>query len=163
MTGLARSVFQDLMVPEAARPMKITIQKLPMATGDTAMLRQVFANLISNALKFTRKTVDPAIDIGAWQEGAEATYYVRDNGVGFDAKYGHKLFNLFQRLHKSEDFEGTGVGLAIIQRIIHRHGGRVWAESKAHAGACFYFALPADDSPPNPDPPPVAAPAVGKV
>jgi len=164
MTGLARSVFQDLMAPEAARPMKITIQKLPMATGDAAMLRQVFANLISNALKFTRKTVDPAIDIGAWQEGPEATYYVRDNGVGFDAKYGHKLFNLFQRLHKSEDFEGTGVGLAIIQRIIHRHGGRVWAESKAHAGACFYFALPADDSALNPDPPPpVAAPAIGNV
>ncbi len=163
MTSLARSVVQDLILPEPARPVKIAIQNLPTATGDTAMLRQVFANLISNALKFTRKTTDPAIDIGAWQEGPEATYYVRDNGVGFDAKYGHKLFNLFQRLHKSEDFEGTGVGLAIIQRIIHRHGGRVWAESKAHAGACFYFALPADDSPLNPVRPPVEVPAIGNV
>jgi PAS domain S-box-containing protein len=164
MTAVARSVVQDLILPEPARPVKITIQNLPLATGDAAMLRQVFANLIANALKFTRKTPDPAIDIGAWEEGPEATYYVRDNGVGFDAKYGHKLFHLFQRLHKSEDFEGTGVGLAIIQRIIHRHGGRVWAESKAHAGACFYFALPADDSPSNPDPPPpVETPAIGNV
>jgi two-component system sensor kinase len=144
MTALVRSIIHDLTLPDPRRQMQITLRDLPVARGDAAMLRQVFANLISNALKFTRSAAVPVIEIGGHEEGSEAIYFVRDNGVGFDMKYSHKLFKVFQRLHKPEEFEGTGVGLAIIQRVVNRHGGRVWAESAVNAGACFFVALPAD-------------------
>jgi light-regulated signal transduction histidine kinase (bacteriophytochrome) len=107
------------------------------------MLRQVWTNYISNALKYSSRAPHPKVEIGGREDGTEGVYWVRDNGVGFDMTYVGKLFGVFQRLHRSEDFEGTGVGLAIAQRVVLRHGGRVWAEGKPDEGATFYFSLPA--------------------
>ena len=106
------------------------------------MIRQMFYNLVSNAFKFTRPKQNPQIEIGLREDGNQYTYYVRDNGVGFDMQYSGKLFGVFQRLHNVEEFEGAGVGLALVQRIVLRHGGRVWAEGKVNEGATFYFSLP---------------------
>ena len=113
------------------------------------MLRQVFANLLGNAIKFTRNQPAPVIEICGACENGVTTYYVKDNGAGFDDKYAHKLFGVFQRLHSESEFEGTGVGLALVHRIIERHGGKVWAEGKPGAGATFYFSLP-NPMKPNP-------------
>jgi two-component system sensor kinase len=106
------------------------------------MIRQVLYNLISNAFKFTRPKDNPSVEIGFGDGGNQHTYYVRDNGVGFDMQYSQKLFGVFQRLHSVEEFEGTGVGLALVQRIVLRHGGRVWAEGKVNEGSTYYFSLP---------------------
>jgi light-regulated signal transduction histidine kinase (bacteriophytochrome) len=106
------------------------------------MIHEVLMNLISNAIKFTAPREVAIIEINGETNGNENSYYVRDNGVGFDMKYADKLFRVFQRLHSKEEFEGTGIGLALVQRIINRHGGRVWAESTVNAGATFYFTLP---------------------
>ena len=105
-------------------------------------MRQVWTNLIANAVKFSSKEKKPSVKICGRVENGFNIYYVKDNGVGFNPEYAHKLFGVFQRLHKSDDFEGTGVGLAIVQRIIHRHGGKVWAEGEEGKGATFYFSLP---------------------
>jgi light-regulated signal transduction histidine kinase (bacteriophytochrome) len=99
-------------------------------------------NLVSNAVKYSGKRERPEVQIGSGSDGEQVIYWVRDNGVGFDPRYAAKLFGVFQRLHKAEEFAGTGVGLAIVQRVVARHGGRVWAESKPGEGACFYFSLP---------------------
>jgi PAS domain S-box-containing protein len=143
MTELAKGVFEEIKSPADERNLQFNMKTLPLAQGDRSMMKQVFANLLSNAIKFTRSRKMATIEIGGINDGAENIYYVKDNGVGFDMQYVNKLFGVFQRLHSAEEFEGTGVGLAIVQRIIHRHGGRVWAEGRVNEGATFYFSLPA--------------------
>jgi signal transduction histidine kinase len=139
MTSLAREVIDELPGSRAAA---IELPALPPAHADRALLKQVWANLVSNALKYSGKRPGPRIEIGGEQNGTENVYWVRDNGVGFDMKYAGKLFGVFQRLHRQDEFDGTGVGLAIVQRVVARHGGRVWAEGKPGDGACFHFSLP---------------------
>ena len=121
---------------------RITLHALHNTQGDPSLIAQVYVNLISNALKYSAKKETPAIEIGSEEKDDEIVYYVKDNGAGFDMQYAHKLFGVFQRLHSNEEFEGTGVGLAIVQRIIVKHGGKVWAEGKPDEGAAFYFSLP---------------------
>lgn len=139
MTTLAREVAGELRPTSAA---SVQVDELPPVQADAALVRQVWLNLIGNALKYSAKTARPCVEVGGREEGIEACYWVRDNGVGFDMRYADKLFGVFQRLHRADEFEGTGVGLAIVQRIVARHGGRVWAESRPGEGAAFYFCLP---------------------
>jgi hypothetical protein len=145
MESLVRSVLADV-VPEAdTGKIQIVDGNLPAAHGDPALLRQVWANLLSNAVKYSRHAQQARIEIGSLTEGKKDIYYVRDNGAGFDMKYADKLFGVFQRLHRGDEFEGTGIGLAIVQRVIHRHGSQVWAEAKVNEGATFYFTLAGDN------------------
>ena len=144
MEDLAHVVAEDLRPNQ--KPTEVIFKPLPDAFGDTALLRQVWINLLSNAFKFSRRSSAPRIEISARADARETIYTVTDNGVGFDMKYAGKLFGVFQRLHSVEDFEGTGVGLAIVQRIIHKHGGRVWAEGIPDQGATFHFALPKEET-----------------
>jgi light-regulated signal transduction histidine kinase (bacteriophytochrome) len=122
---------------------EIITQPLPMAKADPSLLHHMLVNLIGNALKYSAKTEHPRIEISAREEKGEVIYSIADNGVGFDMKYAHKLFGVFQRLHTNKEFEGTGVGLATVKRIIDRHGGRIWADAEVGRGATFYFALQA--------------------
>ena len=138
---LVQAVRNDAAPEQAARPIQWQIGLLPMCDGDTALLKQVWVNLISNAIKYTRGRQPAIIEIGCEPQGGADVFFVRDNGTGFDMQYAHKLFGVFQRLHRADEFEGTGVGLAIVQRVIHRHGGRVWAEAAEGRGATFYFTL----------------------
>jgi light-regulated signal transduction histidine kinase (bacteriophytochrome) len=131
------------LAPEIQRR-KITWQigELPAARGDRAMLKQVWLNLLSNAVKYSRKATPAKIIVGAKQRDGDTEYFVQDNGAGFDMKYADKLFGVFQRLHRADQFEGSGIGLANVRRIITRHGGRTWAEAELERGAKFYFTLP---------------------
>jgi PAS domain S-box-containing protein len=142
MHRLANSVFFELTTPKGRESIDFRLQPLPRAEGDPTMVRQIWMNLISNALKFSSKRERPTIEVG-WQEGTQETIYsIRDNGAGFDKRYVHRLFGVFERLHSTREFEGTGVGLAIVQRIVNRHGGRAWAEGETDRGATFYFTMP---------------------
>ncbi len=141
MKALVRSVLEE-MGPECnGRKIEFVNGDLPLAQGDPSLLKQVWINLLSNAIKYSRHAEQARIEIGALAEPQAKVYFVRDNGAGFDMKYADKLFGVFQRLHRADEFEGTGIGLATVQRIVHRHGGRVWAEAKLNQGATFYFTL----------------------
>jgi signal transduction histidine kinase len=124
------------------REIGVTIGHLPPCSADPAMLRQIWANLIGNAVKFTQYADEPAIEIGAVAAGTETAYFIRDNGVGFDMADAERIFTPFQRLHRADRFEGSGIGLATVERIVRRHGGRIWAESAPGEGATFFFTLP---------------------
>ena len=142
LAAMTRQVFAQLQAQEPDRDLRLVVQDLPPAWGEPSLLNQVMMNLLGNAIKYTRAQKTAAIEVSGHTEGRETIYSVKDNGIGFDERYAHKLFGVFQRLHNAPEYEGTGVGLAIVQRIIHRHGGRVWAEGKVGEGATFYFALP---------------------
>jgi light-regulated signal transduction histidine kinase (bacteriophytochrome) len=118
------------------------LHKLPTVNADKNTIRQVWVNLISNAVKYSSNKPNPVVEIGSFPRKGKVVFYTRDNGVGFDEQYKNKLFKVFQRLHNHEEFEGTGVGLALVEKIVSRHGGEVWAEGIPDKGACFYFSLP---------------------
>jgi PAS domain S-box-containing protein len=141
MDALVRDVWKEMQNMNPGRNMVLTVNNIPPGYGDRALIKQLYINLLSNAVKFTKNRDTAHIEAGGYSDGNEVVYYVRDNGVGFDMQYYDKLFGVFQRLHSADDFEGTGVGLAIVERIVHRHGGRVWAEGKIDQGACLYFTL----------------------
>jgi two-component system sensor histidine kinase/response regulator len=142
MTLLAEAATKEVSSLYTGPEPQIEIADLPPVDADPVVIRQVWCNLIGNALKYSAKRVQPKIRVSGRVEHGEAIYQVEDNGAGFDMRYADKLFGVFQRLHRSEEFAGTGVGLAIVQRIIVRHGGRIWAKGSPDAGACFQFALP---------------------
>jgi light-regulated signal transduction histidine kinase (bacteriophytochrome) len=143
LNQIIQDVLRDIRMDTEGRNIDWKIATLPEVHGDPTLIRQVLVNLVANAVKYTRKRPQAKIEIG--QEtlnGNDPVFFVRDNGVGFDMKYVEKLFGVFQRLHSSDDFEGTGIGLANVRRIVHRHGGRTWAEGAIDQGASFYFSLP---------------------
>ena len=159
---LVRQALGDLELEQEGRRVEITVDQLPRCQGDPLLLKQVFCNLLSNAFKYTRKRAIAHIQVGVFNANLDAfaksgigapediprdsvVYYVRDNGAGFDMRYADKLFGVFQRLHNADDYEGIGVGLATVHRIIARHGGRIWAHGVVNEGAVFYFALLAAD------------------
>ena len=142
LAELVRQARADLSAETEGRKIVWKIAPLPEVYADRSLLRQVVLNLVSNAVKYTRKRAPAEIEIGCAAEPREMVFSIRDNGVGFDMKYADRLFGVFQRLHKADEFEGTGIGLANVQRIIHRHGGRTWAEGAVDRGATFHFSLP---------------------
>ena len=141
LKSLVEEVVKDLDGEAQGREIEWRLGELPFVECDPTLMKQVLANLLSNALKYTRPRPRAVIEIGTNRQDGQRVVYVRDNGVGFSMKYADKLFGVFQRLHRSEDFEGTGVGLATVQRIVHKHGGRVWAEAELDNGAMFCFTL----------------------
>lgn len=141
MQSLAESSLQELLQNGQASRYHVQVDELPACRGDASMLKQVWLNLIGNAIKYSSKERQPDIKIGARDQGATNIYFVRDNGVGFDMQYAHKLFGVFQRLHRQDEFEGTGVGLALVKRIIDKHAGEIWVEAAPGEGATFYFRL----------------------
>lgn len=145
LAAMTRQVFEKLRAQEPKRDLRLTLGDLPPCLCDHSLFYQVMENLLANAIKFTKSRKTASIEVGGRTEGLENIYYVKDNGVGFDENYAHNLFRPFQRLHRREDYEGTGIGLAIIKRIVQKHDGRVWAEGKLNEGATFYFALPKNE------------------
>ncbi len=146
-TGIHTSVMVKEMIAELNRqhkghPVEWVVHPLPDVKGDINLIRQVWVNFISNAVKYSGKNEKPCIEIGSFTKDGQTVFFVKDNGVGFDKQYGDKLFKVFQRLHSADEFEGTGVGLAIVEKIISKHGGKVWAEGEVNKGASFYFSLP---------------------
>jgi light-regulated signal transduction histidine kinase (bacteriophytochrome) len=146
MTELVRSVHEALVQQHQGMPVEFRLGALPRGNGDRVLLGQVWTNLLSNAFKFSSRREQPLVEVNAISDEKEHIYFVRDNGAGFDPRYQSKLFEVFQRLHDSSEFPGTGVGLALVRRIVSRHGGRVWAEGRPDAGATFYFTLPKEQS-----------------
>ena len=142
MGDVARSMYQEVATDKEKKEFHLTIHKMPPVNCDPSLIKQVWQNLISNALKYSSRAEVKKIIIGAEENEEEARFYIKDHGAGFDDKYKHKLFGVFYRLHREKEFKGTGVGLAIVHRIINRHGGKVWADSKINEGATFYFSLP---------------------
>lgn len=142
MEALIRDAWQELVTIHPNREMSLMTMKIPAALGDRTLIRQVYSNLLGNAVKFTQGRNPAVMEAGFITGNEGAVYYVRDNGIGFDMKFCDKLFGVFQRLHNTEEYEGTGVGLAIVHRIINRHGGRIWAEAEVDKGATFFFTLP---------------------
>ena len=154
MNSLLKSVLADVQTECAGRQIEWKINDLPITECDSGLMKQVFTNLLSNALKYSRRRDTVVIEIGSFEENDSAVFFVRDNGAGFDPQYADKLFGVFQRLHRSDEFEGTGVGLATVKRILQKHGGRVWATSELGKGAIFFFSLPTSASrirPQNPE------------
>jgi light-regulated signal transduction histidine kinase (bacteriophytochrome) len=148
LSRIARRIAEELQRREPERNVEIAIDASARAVGDPELLGAVLENLIGNAWKFTAKRHRARIEFGRAAQNGEAVYFVRDDGAGFDPAYSDKLFQPFQRLHATNDFDGTGIGLATVQRIVRRHGGRVWAEGAVEKGATFYFSLPIGP-PPN--------------
>jgi PAS domain S-box-containing protein len=140
MNRLVQRCLEDLTNEQSGHV--ITVAALPACSGDATMLRQVWANLLGNAIKYSSKKEKPQIEIGALDDPGAHVYYVKDNGAGFDMKYANKLFGVFQRLHRQDEFEGTGLGLALVKRIISKHGGEIWADASPDKGATFYFSIP---------------------
>jgi light-regulated signal transduction histidine kinase (bacteriophytochrome) len=141
LNRIVQAVVTDFQTESAGREVEWKLGHLPATECDPDLMRQVFENLISNALKYSRPRRHAVIEIGHTHLGGEQVIFVRDNGVGFDMKFADKLFGVFQRLHRSDEFEGTGVGLATVDRIVRKHGGRIWAEAALEKGATFYFTL----------------------
>ena len=139
--NLVGMLLEELNPQLGCREIEIKVGYLPPCQGDATLLKQVWMNLLSNAIKYSRRRERAVIEIGCVSKNGEKVYMVRDNGAGFDMTYADKLFGVFQRLHRSDEFEGTGVGLAIVKRVISRHGGRVWAEAELERGATFFFTL----------------------
>jgi light-regulated signal transduction histidine kinase (bacteriophytochrome) len=141
---LLLQIVDDLQAQETHRSIDVTIEQVPRIYGDHVLIRQAFENLLSNAFKYTRGRTVAKIQVGYFVENEQTIFFVRDNGSGFDAQYADRLFSPFQRLHRAEEFEGTGIGLALVRRIIDRHAGRVWAESARDMGTTLYVAIPQD-------------------
>jgi light-regulated signal transduction histidine kinase (bacteriophytochrome) len=141
ISEMVQKILEELQASDRNRPVHIKVQENLLAFGDSSLLRIALENLLSNAWKFTSKQDDASIVFGAERINGEKVYFVQDNGAGFNMKYGSKLFGAFQRLHQAHEFSGTGIGLATVRRIIHRHGGRIWAESEVGQGARFSFTL----------------------
>ena len=142
LSAIARSAWEDILSTEPARSVAFKVAEGLAARGDAVLVRSVLQNLLGNAFKYSRRTQGAAVEFGSSEQDGEKVFFVRDNGAGFDMAYADKLFGVFQRLHAHGEFEGTGIGLATVQRIIQRHGGRIWAEAKPDQGATFYFTLP---------------------
>jgi light-regulated signal transduction histidine kinase (bacteriophytochrome) len=141
ITKLVIEILQEFRETDPKRQVEFIIKEGVRAKGDKKLLRVLFENFLGNAWKFTSKQSNARIEFGSQQKGKETIYFIRDNGVGFNMKFAHKLFGTFQRLHDSKEFRGTGIGLAIIQRIVQKHHGKVWAKGKEGEGATFYFTL----------------------
>ncbi len=145
--AIVRLCLSEMQQEQQGRDLEIVLGELPSCQADPSLLKQVWGNLLSNALKYTRKTAVVRIEVGCHTQarpcdsGSEAVYFIKDNGAGFDMKYAKNLFSVFHRLHRAADYDGTGVGLAIVQRVINRHGGRIWAEAYLNKGATFSFTL----------------------
>jgi hypothetical protein len=145
LSSLVKDIGDDLRKEAGTRVIDLRIDDLPVVVGDAVLLRQVFVNLLSNAFKFTRQKARAVIEVGCRKQQGQTIYFIRDNGAGFDMQYAGKLFGVFQRLHGNAEFEGTGIGLSLVQRIIQRHGGRIWAEAAPGKGALFEFTLTGND------------------
>ena len=141
MNDLVKEVILELSQDKVSMP-EMEISLLASTFGDRSMIKQVWINLLSNAIKYSSKNLTPIVKVGSHRDRESVIYSVSDNGVGFDMKYYEKLFKVFQRLHRPSDFSGTGIGLALVQRIIEKHQGRVWAEAKVNEGATFFFSIP---------------------